>query len=326
MTGWISAPGEGTAGWYRLMAERELHGISPSYEAICVGVADDTEVPARLDTLPPSKRQPNLLLAAVRYLDGPVTSWPEFRAFLLDEWNAVAATMMQRRTQTNEPRRCATLLPALAALPQPLALLEVGASAGLCLFPDRWSYRYSGESGEHRLGAGPELSCAVTGPAPLPDAVPDVAWRAGLDLDPLYVTDEGDVRWLESLIWPEQGERFDTLRAAVAIARAEPPHLERGDLLTDLEAFAAQAPEAASLVVFHSAVLAYVAAHERAAFGAELARLRAGRTVIWLANEAPGVVAGTECLRDGASRFVLTRDGRPLARTGPHGHTLDWSA
>ncbi len=40
---------------------------------------------------------------------------------------------MSKRTQTNEPGRCAVLLPLLAALPQPLALLEVGASAGLCL-------------------------------------------------------------------------------------------------------------------------------------------------------------------------------------------------
>jgi hypothetical protein len=42
------------------------------------------------------------------------------------------------------------LLPVLTALPQPLALLEDGASAGLCLYPDRYAYRY----GEH--GSAPE--------------------------------------------------------------------------------------------------------------------------------------------------------------------------
>jgi Uncharacterized protein conserved in bacteria (DUF2332) len=35
----------------------------------------------------------------------------------------------ERATQTNEAGRCAVLLPVLAALPQPLALLDVGASA-----------------------------------------------------------------------------------------------------------------------------------------------------------------------------------------------------
>ena len=39
--------------------------------------------------------------------------------------------ILARRTQTNEPARCAVLLPALAQLPQPLALIEAGASAGL---------------------------------------------------------------------------------------------------------------------------------------------------------------------------------------------------
>ncbi|MBV9417272.1 MAG: DUF2332 family protein [Solirubrobacterales bacterium] len=53
-------------------------------------------------------------------------------------------TVLARSTRTNEPARCATLLPLLATLPQPLALLEVGAAAGLCLLPDRWAYDYDG--------------------------------------------------------------------------------------------------------------------------------------------------------------------------------------
>jgi hypothetical protein len=52
--------------------------------------------------------------------------------------------MLARRTQTNEAARCAVLLPALALLPQPLALIEVGASAGLCLLYDEWRYHYVG--------------------------------------------------------------------------------------------------------------------------------------------------------------------------------------
>ena len=54
--------------------------------------------------------------------------------------------MLSRATQTNEAGRCATLLPSLAAISaaedKPLALIEVGASAGLALFPDRYGYEY----------------------------------------------------------------------------------------------------------------------------------------------------------------------------------------
>jgi hypothetical protein len=52
--------------------------------------------------------------------------------------------ILARRTQTNEAARCAVLLPALAQLPQPLALIDAGASAGLTLLADRYSYDYAG--------------------------------------------------------------------------------------------------------------------------------------------------------------------------------------
>jgi hypothetical protein len=305
------------------MAEREVHGISPSYERLCRGVSDDRDVLTRLDELPPPKRQPNLLLGAVRFLGGPVSSYGEFHEWVLANWDELAATMQARRTQTNEPGRCATLLPVLAALPQPLALLEVGPSAGLCLYPDRYAYRYQAERGEHVLGDSPvELRCTVSGSVPLPARRPDVVWRAGLDLNPLDVRDDEDVRWLESLIWPEQTDRFERLRAAVLIARAEPSNLVAGDLLRDLPALAAQAPRDATLVVFHSAVLAYVDLAGRHAFAAMMAALPG----CWVSNEAPGVVIGTAVDTGGASRFVLARDGVPLALTGPHGHTIDWLA
>jgi hypothetical protein len=327
VSSWSRSPGNGTADWYREFAERDLPGISPTYERLCHGVADDAEVCARLDTLPEPKRQPNLLLATVRYLGGPVDAYPAFRTFVLGRWDDVAKTMRERSTQTNEARRCTALLPVLATLPQPVALLEVGASAGLCLYPERWSYRYDTASGEHRVGAGPELRCAAGGPVPLPDRLPEVCWRAGLDLRPLDVEDDDDVRWLESLIWPEQTERFDILRDAVAIARDEPPRIVTGDLTAELATLAAEAPWDATLVVFHTAVLAYVDEPGRTAFEKAVGALeRVAHPVCWLANEAPGVLPGTDHFERDGRTFVLSRDGVPLAWAGGHGDTLQWLA
>src|SRR5674476_129575 len=169
------------------MAAHELAGVLPLYEALCQAVAGSEAVCVLLDRLPLGKRQPNLLLGAVRFLGGKVDDPARFLDFVTAHWDAVADTMMSHRTQTNEPGRCATLLPLLASLPQPLALVEVGASAGLCLYPDRYSYRYTTSLGEHRLGDSQiVLSCAVTGPVPLPGRLPAPAATTTRDTPPAY--------------------------------------------------------------------------------------------------------------------------------------------
>ena len=127
------------AGRYRRFAHLEARGKSPLYEQLALGVADDPAVQAVLARVAPAKQQPNLLFATVSFLGGVQPGYGAFRAFVLDHADAVVATLQTRRTQTNEVARCATLLPVLARLRGPLALLEVGASAGLCLLPDRYA-------------------------------------------------------------------------------------------------------------------------------------------------------------------------------------------
>src|SRR5262249_25418391 len=122
-----------TAVAYRDFAEREARGESPVYERLADAVSRDDEILALLAGLPPGKRQPNLLFAVVRLLAGPVVDPAAFREFVVAHWPSIAAEMRSRATQTNEAGRCAALLPVLAALPGPLALLDIGASAGLCL-------------------------------------------------------------------------------------------------------------------------------------------------------------------------------------------------
>ncbi len=306
------------AAGYADFAVREARGVSPAYERLALAVSRDDEVLALLGALPPGKRQPNLLFGVVRLLGGPVEDPAAFHAYAVAHWPAIEAAMRSRATQTNEAGRCAVLLPVLAALPQPLALLEVGASAGLCLYPDRYGYRYGG----HVVGAGePVLDCAATG-VDLPAAVPEVVWRAGLDLNPLDVTDPGDLAWLDALIWPEHTHRRARLRAAAAVAAAEPPLLVRGDLVDDLPALAARAPAGATLVVFHSSVLHYVAAARRRAF-VDVVRGLPGH---WIANEGPAVLPydGLPEPPDEALHNVLALDGRPLAWTRGHGQAMTW--
>ncbi|MEH0846007.1 DUF2332 domain-containing protein [Micromonospora sp. CPCC 205711] len=307
-----------TAGRYAQFAAREARGVSPTYERLALAVARDEELLALLGTLPPARRQPQLLFAVVRWLGGPVDDPAAFHDFAVERWPVIRAGLRTRATQTNEAGRCAVLLPVLAALPQPLALLEVGASAGLCLYPDRYAYRY----GDHRVGAGePVLECAVTGIAP-PAGPPEVVWRAGLDLNPLDVTDPADVAWLEALIWPEHPHRRARLRAAARVAAADPPLLVRGDLVDDLPALAARAPAGATLVVFHSSVLYQVPAARRQAFAAVVRELPGH----WVANEAAEVLPHDALPEPPGEALhnVLALDGLPLAWTRSHGQAMTW--
>jgi hypothetical protein len=315
---------EQLASRYRRFAEIEARGRSPLYESIAAGVAADPFALLFLSALPEEKQQPNLLLAAMRHVCGLGKDWPEFRTMLRDNAPAVAAIMLARRTQTNEPARCATLLPSLARLPQPLALLEVGASAGLCLLPDRYGYSYGRQQIAAPSAEAPIFSCEANAATPIPATLPRIVWRMGLDLAPVAVTDDAQTEWLETLVWPEQEDRLQHLRAAIALARRDPPPIMRGDLLTDLAACARAAPADATLVVYHSAVLAYVAdAQAREAFARAVRELGC----VWISNEAPGVWPS---VRDGVGRrgprgaFLLAVDGRPMAWTDAHGAWIEW--
>jgi hypothetical protein len=134
------------------------------------------------------------------------------------------------------------------------------------------------------------------------------------------------MRWLETLVWPEHGDRRDRLTAAVGLARADPPTLVRGDLNEALPALVETVPAGPTLVVFHSAVLAYLPDDDRARFGAVVRDLPGH----WVSNEGPRVLpdlvradppAGSAV---GTAPFVLALDGEQVAWAEGHGRALHW--
>ena len=310
---------------YRTFAEREARGRSPLYEMLSLRIADDAAVLDFLARLPEVKQQPNLLFGAIKYLFDAAQDWPQFQALIAAHGDEIRECMLSHSTQTNEAARCATLLPVLAQLPQPLALLEVGASAGLCLQPDRYAYDYGGGRMLRPPGRedAPVLPCAVNEHVPVPTRLPEIAWRAGLDLNPIDVNDRDQCAWLEALVWPEQHDRLARLRAAMAIARKNPPRLVRGNLLHDLARLAAQAPKDATLVVFHSAVLAYVWPQElRDKFARDVRAMNA----VWISNETWQVFPwiGAKTKGPPAPSFLLAVNGEPVAWTDHHGAAAHW--
>ena len=303
-------------------------GDSACFADWAQGMAGDPEIHAWLADLPRLKQQPNLVFAAARWHGAATPSdYAELKRTLLEQEAAVKQTIRDRATQTNEVGRLATLTPVfaqIAAKVGPLSLIEVGASAGLCLYPDRYDYAWPPLGALTGTG-GPTLSAAATGRLPVPARHPEITWRGGVDLNPLDTGDDDAMAWLTNLVWPEQDARRARLGEAIAIAQQEEPTIVRGDLRVELPALLSEASRHGTPVVFHSAVIAYLDEDEREGFHDTMTDLVERGSARWVSNEAPAVLPRvTGDLEVPKGRFVLGLDGRPVALTHGHGHSLAW--
>jgi len=312
-----------TAERYRVFSQINAD-LSPTYTRLALEIADDAEMLRRIDTLPPAKRQAGFLFSAARYLDITIDDYVSFRDHLVSEWPSVERLAEERTVQTNDPARLLAMLPVLARIDGPVALLEVGASAGLCLNLDRYSYRYDGGEWLHPAD-GPStvaLECSVRGDVPVSARIPEVVWRAGIDLNPLYIDSEEDTRWLRALLWPDNEERRRNVDAAIEVMREHPVHVTQGDLNDELLNVVAQAPQDATLVIMHSAVLSYLTQSDAERFVRTVSDLDA----VWIANEMADIVPGID-IETGQVEpfsFVVSEGGLPVAHAHPHGEWIRW--
>jgi hypothetical protein len=345
----------GVADLFRVLADIDFHPGS-LYRRLARSAADEPEVLGLLLPAGPRDRLPHLLFAAVQYLllgqgSDPLASFGDrpfavFRDWCLDHRAEIEELVATNHVQTNEVGRCAGLLPCLAAVAaasgnggRPLAVAEVGTSAGLNLLFDRYRYRYTadGTDGDGVEAGDPASDVVihpqVEGDGVAPDLrVPVVAWRRGLDRRPVDVTDDDAVRWLRSCIWPEQDARRALLDRAVAVARRDPPPLMAGDAVDGLGDLVAAAPPDAVVCVMHTAFISYLP--DPAAFVDRLTEVAKERPLWWVSGEAAGVVPGVagSPMRDGRIAFAygIVPLGVPdqvphtLARSGPHGAWLEW--
>lgn len=352
---------------FRLFVDAECSRYTPLYARLGLEIAKDRELLGLLASAKPGQQRPVLLMAAVHDLvlgspdvplarfypsitGGPVPAgdpFPAFRRLCLERRDDLLALLSTRSTQTNEVNRCVALRPALAAavrdLPDtPVALVELGASAGLNLGFDRYCLpgRFGPPDSPVRLAS--EETGAAEPPFRAP--LPEVAWRRGIDQSPVSLADADAVRWLEACLWPEQIERVERFRAAVRTARDDPPTVVAGDMVDALAEVADAAPPDVHMVIWHSWALTYVARDRRPALADAIASLAAtGRPVTWVSAEAPGVVAAVprpDVLPDasdelryatllGMERFRGGRavgDTQLLARCHPHVRWIEWLA
>ncbi|MDQ2816605.1 MAG: DUF2332 domain-containing protein [Candidatus Eremiobacteraeota bacterium] len=329
----------------------EARAEDPLYAVLSAPLSKDKELLLLLRGGAKGQPLPNLLFAAVHYLllktprGEPLAefypdlasqlrpaggAYPVFREFCLRRSADIEKLVAARLVQTNEVRRCCALVPAFAvaldaAGQRPAAFLEIGASAGLNLLWDRYRYDYGAGLTFGPPQSSVALRCELRGAGRprLPSAVPEVRTRVGIDLNPIDVLDADSILWLNALIWPYHSARRALLEASVAVARAQPVRLVRGDVRHELPGVLKELRGDSFLCVYHTMVYNQLTSDQRpevdAMLGAEGKRrdLAVVGMTWWPDQPAPQL------------SLTLFASGRMthqvLGHCAPHGDWLEWT-
>jgi hypothetical protein len=256
----------------------------------------------------------------------PDDIWPVARGVLESRFDSVGERL-HVPVQTNEPGRSAVLFSALIWLAdqhrRPVRLLEIGASAGLNLMPDRYCYLVSGDPlgdpsspvrFEEPWQPGPEIDLVAAA------AELEIVARAGCDRHPLDPSDEDDQLTLMSYIWPDETDRIGRMRAALLLASESSVPVIEQPASEWLPAALAAAGEDELTVIWQSVVRQYIDEHEWQSIE-EAVRATAQTPLVWLAME-PGDdhLAGMRL----TSRSQPVEEWRLLASCGDHGPPVVW--
>lgn len=262
---------------------------------------------------PPHTTDDTILRAAI------LAALTEHEGFLLD-WTASPP-------QTNEVRRSAALITGARVACQhfdlPVMLSELGASGGLNLMWDYFALRI----GDTTFGPPqPALTLTPDWTGPLPPATtPQVAQRAGVDLNPLNARNADDLLRLTAYLWADQPERLARTRAAARIFYAD---VARGDAIDWLEQRLTAQPDGQLHLIQHTVTWQYfpLQAQSRgtALIEAAGAKATATRPLAWLSMETDGDVKGDV----GAALTLRLWPGdkrMPLGRADFHGRWVNWN-
>lgn len=246
-------------------------------------------------------------------------AWPAFQRALVERKDRIRELTAQR-CQTNEVGRSAALLGGFLEVAHgsglDLRILELGASAGLNLWWDRFRYQ-SPRGAWGDPGSPVRFDHSFDVPPPLNRAAA-VAVRKGCDLNPIDPASEEGALTLRSFVWPDQLGRLALLDGAIEIACQDPVEVERVDAADFLERELGKVHPGLATVVYHSVFMQYVDDSSRARidFALEEARARAPRTspVHYLTMEP------------GGETWEIRLDGELLGTSGAHGTGVRWLA
>lgn len=349
-------------------AIRECRGHSALYEFLSLRIAEDDYLLQLSSHAAPGQPVPNLFLAAVHYLllsgvehelmkyypsmtDSPRSienAFIHFKDFCSQHSDAIVPILQHRFVQTNEVMRCTYLYPVFCLIyrktRKPLALVELGTSAGLQLLWEKYSYSYEIQDGSQGSQNGAErgiknrprdglegtygdstssvhLAASVRKgnlPVLLKDSPPVVS-KIGVDLHVVHLSNDSDYLWLKALIWPEHKARFDMLEKAAKVAKLNPVELVEGDGVALLPTIVEQVPPDSTLCIFHTHVANQMPQSVKQELMENVTRIGEKRDVFHIYNNVFDL---------GVLHLDYLTGGEPfqhvIGETDGHGRWFDW--
>lgn len=241
--------------------------------------------------------------------------------------DAFVEAFLANAPQTNEVARSAMLMPGILLIARetslPLAIAEIGASAGLNLNLDRFSIRY-GDVMVGPEGSPVQLAPEVRAMPPLDGAL-SIASRIGCDIAPVELTDAAARQRLRAYVWADQPARLARLDAALELAAAHPPAVEQADAPDFVARWLKSRRDGEAAVLFHSIMWQYMPQESRDAIVDLMvdagSAASAARPLAHLRMEPLGGP-------DGFATLILTTwpggETRHLARCDFHGRWIEW--
>ncbi|RYX85292.1 DUF2332 domain-containing protein [bacterium] len=325
-------------------SESECKDSSPLYYALSRSIAADDSLLDIAQHSTAGQPVPNLLFASVHYLlsankshplaafyatftpspANPDNAYPAFRDFVLGHADEIIFLLKSRFVQTNEVRRCAYLFPAFLFAAshfdsRPLALVEIGTSAGLNLLWDKYSYSYDAGATYGDPSSEIHLTSSFRGenlPA-LQLPIPSISHRIGLDLNIVDTLIPDQAAWLGALVWPEQHDRRNLLEAALKKRSDTALDLRTGDGFSMLPDIVREIPIESIVCVYHTHVANQISLQARQDFLKSIDKIGKQRDVIHLFNNIKPNLHLTIYRR---GEFI----NMPLANTDGHARWIEW--
>lgn len=325
-------------------AENECKGSSGLYEYLGLEIARDHELLELCTNARKGQPVPNLLFGAVHFLllkgnehklkefypslvstpKPPGESYEYFKDFCLLNIKEISKMLQTKLVQTNEVLRCAYLYPVFSFIyektKKPLALVEIGTSAGLQLLWDKYSYTIN----ENDLVGNPDSTLQISTVC-LGDEIPflkstspPVSTRIGFDLNIVDLTNEEELLWLKALIWPEHKERLTLFEQAANYIIEAPIQFVEGDGVTLLKTFVDKIAMDQTICIYHTHVANQMPIESRKSLLDSIESIGKNRDVFHIYNNVQDKYLHLDYYINGLEHT------QTIAETDGHGRWFKW--